>query len=171
MKRNQDCSNFHVNSFNSLVQTLKCEVVVPLVKSFPVCPPYRISYQLRSEKLIAPTPSSSSFYSLNFQSSNYSLPAILSCCLGKVSQGSHKATSLSSVSSSVKVFFKMFFRYPQKILTASKLWDHDTSCYKIFCCILFCYSPILFYFFMELEWVPSFGSIFLFCVHKALPQV
>lgn len=106
---------------------------------------------------------------LNFQASTYSFPAILSCCPREVSQGTYKANSLSSVSSSVK----MFFRYPQTVLTTGKLRDHDLFYCQVFCWILFCRSPVFSYFifFMELEWVLPFGSIFLYCVHKVLPPV
>lgn len=149
LKRIQDCSHFHINSFNSVVQNFKCEIVVPLVKSFPVCPPYHISYKLRRGQLIAPLcPGPHFTHLLNFEPSTHSFPAILSCCLGEVSQGTHKDTSLSSVSCPVK----MFFRYPQKILTAGKLPDHDLSYCQIFCWILVCHSPVFSYFISSLNW-------------------
>lgn len=38
----QDYSHFCRDSSDSLLQTFKCEIVVPFVKSFPVCPLYHL---------------------------------------------------------------------------------------------------------------------------------
>lgn len=161
VKRNQDCSHFHINSFNSSVQTFKCEIVVPLVKSFQsalhIIP---LTSWGEANSLLPLCPCPHFTHLLNFQVSTYSFPAILSCCL-EVSQGTHKATSLSSVSSSVK----MFFRYPQKILATGKLWDHDLSYCQIFCWILFCHSCLSSFFFFHGIGTSAFFwfHIFLLC--------
>lgn len=84
-----------------------------------------------------------------FSSKHLEFFVILSCTLGDVSQGTHKATSLSPVSSSVEIFFGCLI---QKISAIDKLQDHDLSFCQILLDSVLLFTYFLFFFFFLFSW-------------------